>query len=94
MTFFPWNWDVLTCFLPGRKGRGQVEGDKLVAGASRPDLTGVLAAWSEECPNAHVIETRVKSEILATLRRKCATHSLALNQNRRAIREAVPVEKR
>jgi hypothetical protein len=51
-----------------------------------------LEADPEEVNN--LVETRADTEILAVLRKRCATQSQAINQRRQAFKNAVKVQRR
>ena len=60
--------------------------------ATTPSALFDLEADPGEMNN--LVESHTDSEILATLRSKCAAHSQSLNEQRQAFRRTVQVEKR
>ena len=60
----------------------------------KPDFEMLFDLEADPRETDNLIESHADSEILATLRRKCAAHSRALNQRRQQFRDAIEVQKR
>lgn len=60
----------------------------------KPDFEMLFDLEADPGEMNNLLESQAHSEILATLRSKCAAHSLALNQQREAFKNTVRVEKR
>ncbi len=60
----------------------------------KPDFEMLFDLEADPRETDNLIESHAASEILATLRRKCAAHSQALNQQRRVFKNTVEVQDR
>lgn len=60
----------------------------------KPDFEMLFDLKADPAEKHNLIESHAGSEILATLRRKCAAHSSTLNQQRQAYMKTVRIEKR
>ncbi|KPK42153.1 MAG: hypothetical protein AMJ65_08100 [Phycisphaerae bacterium SG8_4] len=59
-----------------------------------PDFEMLFDLESDPGEMNNLIESHAESEVLASLRRRCAAHSRALNQRRQALRKTVQTERR
>jgi len=75
-------------------GKGRYDESDVDFANRKPEFEMLFNLEADPGEMSNLIETHADSEILATLRRKCATHSQMLNQRREAFRNAVKIQGR
>ena len=75
-------------------GKGRYEESDVEFANRAPEFEMLFDLEADPKEMDNLIESHADSEILASLRKKCAAHSQSLNQRRQQFRDAVEVQKR